>query len=116
AAGGFWKRLLTIPAVLGDDRYHLVHLLDRQQRAVHAAMARLAATLPSRGRSLRARRRLGWIRRRRTRGIGRGLPLPGFQLADALAQRGGLRPQGPVLEAQRGVLQAKRRQLLQQGS
>ena len=39
----------------------LVHLLDRQQRAERPAVARLAAPLPSRGRRLRARRRLGRI-------------------------------------------------------
>src|SRR5215218_10221168 len=106
AAGGFRKRLLTMPAVLRDDHYHLVHLLDRQQGAVHAAMARLAAALPSGRWRFRARRRLGWVRRGRTRGIGRGLPQPGFLLADPLVQDGVLRPQGPVLHVQRSVLQA----------
>jgi hypothetical protein len=46
-AGGFRKRLLTMPAALRHRRHKLVHLLDRQQRAVGPAMAGLAATLAS---------------------------------------------------------------------
>jgi hypothetical protein len=50
AAGGFEKRLATMPADLGDDdRHDLIHLLDRQQRAAGPTVTRLAATLPSRG-------------------------------------------------------------------
>ncbi len=48
AAGcGLGKRLLAMPADLWDDHYHLVHLLDRQQRAKRASVAGLAASFAS---------------------------------------------------------------------
>ena len=47
ATRGLGNRLPTVPAILRDDHDHLVHLLDRQQRAVGPAMAGLAATLPT---------------------------------------------------------------------
>ena len=94
-------------AALRHHRHDLVHLLHRQQPAVHAPVARLAAALPACRRPFRPRGCRGWVRRGRTRGVGRGLAEPGFQFADALLR-------GHILRAQRSVLPAERRQLLQQ--
>jgi hypothetical protein len=101
ATGGVGKRLPAVPADLGDDHHDLMDLLDQQQRTVASTVARLAATLPSRGRRFRPRRGLPWIRRWGTRGSGRVLAQPGFQLADALLQRGILCAAGNVLLPER---------------
>jgi hypothetical protein len=48
AAGwGLGQRLPTVPAVLRDDNYHLIHLLDRQQRAEGPTVSGLAAAFSS---------------------------------------------------------------------
>src|SRR6266849_4079153 len=83
---GAREGLLTMPTVLRHHGHDLVHLLDRQQPAAGPTVSGLAAALPSGRRRFRAHRGLGRIRRRRPRGIGRGLPQPGFQLADPLVQ------------------------------
>ena len=108
---GLGKRLPTVPAALRDHRHDLVHLLDRQQRAVGPAVSRLAAALPAGGRRFRARGCLGRIRRRGTRGIGGvsgpgGLPARGCALAGPRSAPGrltGSRPRSPVAGASRSV-------------
>jgi hypothetical protein len=79
-------------------------LLDRPQRAERAPVAGLAAALPSGRGGFRSHWRLGRIRRGRTRGIGRSLAEPGFQLLDALVQRRILHTQGGVLPPERRYL------------
>src|SRR5712692_7112300 len=105
ATSGYRERLPTVPADLREDHYHLVHLLDRQQRTEGSAVAGLAAALASGGRRPALLGALGWIRRGGTRGIGRVLAQPGFQLAAALPlgqdQRlGGARRRCPDLQRQ----------------
>src|SRR5207249_7100984 len=58
------ERLPTMPATLRLHDHNLVHLLHGQQRAVGSTVSWLSAALPAGGRGRRARRRLGWIRRR----------------------------------------------------
>jgi hypothetical protein len=48
AAGGFRKRLPTMPAALRHHHHELVHLLDRQQRAIDPTVSGLAASLAAR--------------------------------------------------------------------
>jgi hypothetical protein len=96
----------TVPAAVGLHRDDRVHLLQRQQRAVGPTVSWLAA-VPSGAPRPVVRGDVRGIRGRGTRGIGRGLAQPGFQLADA-------RLKGPILRAQGGVLQPERRQLLQE--
>ncbi len=94
---GARETLLTMPTVLGHHGHDFVHLLDRQQPAEGSAVSRLTAPLPARRRRFRARWCLGRLRRGGTRGIGRVLPQPGFQLADPLVQ--GSRPGQPSARA-----------------
>jgi hypothetical protein len=116
AAGRFRERLLTMPTALRHHCHDFIHLLHRQQRAASPRVPGLATALPARGRQPALCRGLRWIRRGRTRGIGRALAESSFQLADPLVQHGVLRPQRRILRAQRSVLPAERRQLLQQRS
>jgi hypothetical protein len=67
------QAVLRKSAASSNIRIHhhdFIHLPDRQQRAVGPAVSRLATPRPARERGLRARRRLGWIRRRGARRIG----------------------------------------------
>jgi hypothetical protein len=116
AADGCGEGLATVSADLRQDRYHLVHILDRQQGTAGTVVSGLAASLPARRRRPALPRGSRGIRRGRTRGIGRGLAQAGFQLAHPHVQYGALRPQGRVLQAQRGVLLPERRQLFRQRS
>src|SRR4051812_21506179 len=115
AAGGFGKRLSTVPAALGYYGHHLVHLLDRQQPAEGPAVPWLAAPVPSGGWRFPARWCLRWVGRRRTRRIRGVLAQPGFQIADALLQGpderlGGARGRGPDFRRQGriGALRSRR--------
>ena len=47
AASRLGQGLATVPAASGDDLYHLVHLLDRQQRAEGAPVSGVAASFAS---------------------------------------------------------------------
>src|SRR5438105_15433570 len=90
-AGGFRKRLLTMPAAFRHHRHDLGHLLYWEQRAVGPAVSRLAAAFASGAVSPALRGAMRRIGRGGTRGIGGVLAQMGFQLVDALLQHGALR-------------------------
>jgi hypothetical protein len=83
AAGGFGKRLLTMPAALRHHGHDLMYLLDWEQHTEAPTVPGLAAALASRRYCLALSLHLGRIGRRRPRGAGRVLAEPGFQLAYA---------------------------------
>ena len=117
AGGGLGERLLTMPAALRAPRPRLSSTCST------GSSARKAPRCPGwpprfrpDGGAFGRARCLGRIRRGRTRGIGRGLAQPGFQLADALLQGAFATRRAAFSARRRGVLQAERRQLLQQRS